>query len=275
MNIWLTSSEGFLGKELLQRLESIDAKTFATNRSQVDLLDNLQVDNFIQKNKIDIIIHNAIKGGRRTREDDASTAYENILMYENIVKNSNKVSKIINFDSAAAFDRRRDICNSKESELGLHVPRDFYGFSKMNIALRSLQVINSYNLRIFNCFGLLETSDRMTKSNIKNYIDGNDIIIFKNKYMDIFYIDDLFSVIKHYLLNNDLPKDINCVYKNKTTLLDVAEMINNLDAKKSKIKILENEMGLSYTGSSEKIDSLNIEFKGLQYGLKFMYESLS
>lgn len=275
MNIWLTTSEGFLGKELAPRLlKRTQDKIFATNRNTVDLLISVQIDSFIKENKIDIVIHNAVKGGRRTKQDDSSVVYENILMYENIVKNSSNLLKIINFDSAASFDRKRDIFNCKESELGNYIPTDFYGFSKMNIALRSLQVKNSFNLRIFNCFGPLETTDRMTKLNINNYIENKDIIIFKNKFMDIFYIDDLYTVLEKYLDENDLPKDVNCVYENKTTLIDVANIINKLDVKKSKIQI--NELGLdySYTGDSAILKSLNLDMKGLEHGLRKMYHMM-
>lgn len=279
MNIWLTSCNGFLGMELIKRLNHlrVDAtNVFATKREEVNLLDSNQVDAFIDNKKIDLIIHNAIRGGRRIRQDDTSVAYENILMYENLAKNSKKLFRIINFDSAACFDRRRNIHNCKESELGEFVPNDYYGFSKMNIALRSLQVPNSYNLRIFNCFGPLETKDRMTKSNIINYMQGQDIIVFKNKYMDIFYIDDLYTVLEYYLTDKpNLPKDINCVYETKTTLFDVAEIINSLDTKKSTIKVLEEGLDFSYTGDCSIIKSLNFDFKGLKYGLEHMYKLLS
>jgi nucleoside-diphosphate-sugar epimerase len=278
MNIWLTSSEGFLGKELSMRLQ-LHAKNsrsnfFTTNRQQVNLIDSTQVDLFIEKNEIDLVVHNAIKGGRRTKKDDALIVYENILMYENIAKNHEKLFRIINFDSAASFDRRRNIDNCNESEIGKNVPIDYYGFSKMNIALRSLQIENSYNLRIFNCFGPAETPDRMTKSNIINYIKNQDIVVFKNKYMDIFYIDDLYSILEYYLIEDNCPQDVNCVYNTKTTLLDVAEIVNNLSHKKSTIKVLQDGLDLSYTGNSTTLNSLNLKFKGLQYGIEFMYQQL-
>jgi GDP-L-fucose synthase len=278
MNIWLTSNTGFLGLELFDRLKTWEPETtklFATNRQQVDLLDSNQVDAFIKENRIDLIVHNAIKGGRRIKQDDSSVVYENILMFENLAKNHKKLFRIINFDSAACFDRRRNIHNCKESELGEHVPIDYYGFSKMNIALRSQQIKNSFNLRIFNCFGPLETPDRMTKLNIKNYIQGKDITVFKNKYMDIFYIDDLYTVLEYYLTEkSNQPKDVNCVYENKITLFDVAEIINNLDKNKSTIKVLQEGLDFSYTGDFSVLKSLNLKFKGLKYGLEYMYKIL-
>lgn len=273
MNIWLTTNKGFLGQELLPRL-SKKYNVFSTTRQEVNLLESNQVDSYIKDNSIDIIIHNAIKGGRRTKEDDASVAYENILMYENIAKNSNKVNRIINFDSAACFDRRYNIFNYKETDLGKNIPIDFYGFSKMNIALRSLQVKNSYNLRIFNCFGPTETPDRMTKANILRYIKGEDLVVHKNKYMDIFYIEDLWTVLEYYLDNEFTPKDLNLTYEKKNTLYDVAEMVNNLDIKKSKIVTVQEGMDNSYTGDFSLINTLNFKFLGIEYGLSHMYNMI-
>lgn len=274
MHIWLTSSQGFLGRELLPRLTT-KYQVSATTKQEVDLLNGSQVDSYINSKKIDVILHTAIKGGRRIKQDDASVAYENILMYENLAKNSNKVERLINFDSAACFDRRQDIRNYKESDLGKHVPIDFYGFSKMNIALRSLQVKNSYNLRIFNCFGPSETVDRMTKANIIKYINNEEITVFKNKWMDIFYIDDLWTVLDYYLQNQTLPKDINLVYETKNTLVHVAEMINELDKHKSPIKVLEQGMDNSYTGDASLVKSLGFKFLGIKHGLRQMFQLLN
>jgi len=273
MNIWLTTSQGFLGQELLPRL-SEKYSVVATTKAEVDLLDSNVVDSFIEKNKFDVIVHNAIKGGRRIKKDDASVAYENILMYENLVKHSSRVAKVINFDSAACFDRRRSIHNCKETDLGKSVPIDYYGFSKMNIALRSLQVSNSYNLRLFNCFGPTETEDRMTKLNILRYIKNEDLVVFKNKWMDIFYIDDLWAVLDYYLCQSAPPKDINLVYEEKNTLLDVAKMINESDDHKCKIVTLQDGFDHSYTGDPSLIKSLGLNFVGIKYGLRHMYDML-
>jgi GDP-L-fucose synthase len=195
-------------------------------------------------------------------------------MYENIAKNFNKVDKIINFDSAACFDRKQNIYNFKEECLGKFIPEDFYGFSKMNIALRSLQVKNSYNLRIFNCFGEKETEDRMTKANLIRYINNDPIIIHKNKFMDLFYISDLFIVLEYFLNNTYLPKDLNLVYEQKNTLLDIANIINSLENKKSQIIINQDGMDNSYTGDFSLINSLNFNFFGLKYGIKSMFSAL-
>lgn len=273
MRIWITSSQGFLGRELCPRLLK-HYDVLATNRDEVDLLDSSSVDSFIKAEKIDTIVHTAIKGGRRIKTDDTSVAYENILMYENLVKNSHRIGKLINFDSAACFDRREDIFNFKEADLGKHVPVDFYGFSKMNIALRSLNVKNSYNLRIFNCFGPCETVDRMTTSNIIKYIKKEELIVFKNKWMDIFFIDDLYMVLRHYLDHDNLPKDINLVYDNKNTLYDVAQMINQLDSYECHINILESGMDNSYTGDSSLINSLGFKFYGIEHGLRTMFNHI-
>lgn len=274
MHIWLTSGQGFLGRELLPKL-SQKYHVSATNKQEVDLLDGNQVDAYISSKKVDVIVHTAIKGGRRIKQDNASVAYENILMYENLAKNNGKIQKLINFDSAACFDRRQNILNYKESDLGKHVPIDFYGFSKMNIALRSLQVKNSYNLRIFNCFGPSETVDRMTKANIIKYIEKEEITVFKNKWMDIFYIDDLWTVLDHYLQHKSLPKDINLVYEKKNTLLHVAEMINELNGHKSPIKLLEEGMDNSYTGDASLVKSLGFNFFGIEHGLNQMFQLLN
>jgi hypothetical protein len=80
--------------------------------------------------------------------------------------------------------------------------------------------------------------------------------------------------LEYYLIEDNCPQDVNCVYNTKTTLLDVAEIVNNLSHKKSTIKVLQDGLDLSYTGNSTTLNSLNLKFKGLQYGIEFMYQQL-
>jgi len=271
MNIWLTTKNGFLGNELTKLFCADNSNLFLSSRNEVNLLNINDVNNYIKKNKIDIILHNAVKGGRRIKNDDYQTFYENILMFENIASNFNKVKKIINFDSAASFDRRRDINNFKENELGVSIPIDYYGLSKMNIALRTRNYNNIYNLRIFNCFGIEETPERMIRSNILKYINNNNLIVHKNKFMDFFFVEDLYTLLKYYINNNVFIKDINMVYNKKYTLKDICLLINDISTKKSDIIIEDEILDNSYTGNSELIDSLNLKFYGLEYGIKKMY----
>lgn len=278
MNIMITGCSGFLGNELL----SLTGHTiFPTTREILDLRDGKKVSEFIDKNKIDVILHAAIKGGRRNRSDTAEDFYENLLSFENLISNANKIKMFINFDSAASYDRRGGVNGPTEKSFPHSIPIDYYGLSKYNISLRVREISNAYNLRIFNCFGFNETDDRMVKGNILRYISKQEIQIHCNKTMDFFYIDDLLKIVQSYVdriqddENNKLPKEVNLCYNQKTTLFDIAKIINSLSDYKVDIVIEDRtDQKFDYYGHSEHLDSLGLELKGLQCGIKEMYDKI-
>lgn len=275
MNILLTSNKGFLGLSLINLFEKHNEyKLFFEDKSNLNVLSNNLLKKYVKEKKIDVIIHNAIKGGRRITEDDCKTFYENVLMFENIVSLTNDVKLIFNLDSAASFDRKKNIYNFKETLLGKSVPCDFYGLSKMVSALRCQQFSNVINLRIFNCFGELETPERMIKNNITNYVNKKPLIIHQNKYMDFFYIEDLFQVLLFLLKSRIEFKDINLCYNYKTTLIDIANHINDLENHKSPIIIEKEGLDLGYCGDSSLLASLDIKLIGLTNGILKMHKRI-
>jgi dTDP-4-dehydrorhamnose reductase len=195
-------------------------------------------------------------------------------MFENLIHNIDKLKIFINYDSAASYNRTDGINGVREKDFSSSsVPKDFYGSSKYTIAKRVLQTDKSYNLRIFNCFGVNETSERMIKSNINRYIDKQELVIHTNKIMDFFDIDDLVKVTQHYIDNYDdnLPKDLNLCYKQKTSLIDVVNMINTLDTYRVGVKVENYNTDFNYYGHSDYLEHLPIELDGLYCGIQKMF----
>jgi nucleoside-diphosphate-sugar epimerase len=191
-------------------------------------------------------------------------------MFENLA--AQKIP-MINFCSGAAFGRQKDIYLAEENQVGEIIPEDYYGFAKSLITQRCRQLDNVYNLRFFNVFGP-ETPDNMfTSVNIKNYIAKKEIVIFKDKFMDFFGIEDTKKVIDLYLESKEnLPKDVNLVYETKTKLSDVARIINNLSEYEVPVSVLEEGMDKSYCGSGELLKTFGIEFAGLENEIENCYE---
>lgn len=266
MNILFTGHRGFLGRELIPHL----LKTHDVFYPNIDYTNKELVDLFVKDNNIDFILHAAIKGGRRVRQDIPDDFYVNMKMFENLA--AQKIP-MINFCSGAAFGRQRDIYCAKEKTIGEVIPEDYYGFAKCLITQRCRQLDNVYNLRFFNVFGP-ETPDNMfTSVNIKNYIHKKEIVIFKDKFMDFFGIEDTKKVIDFYLEKNlHLPKEVNLVYETKTKLSDVANIINDLSDHKVPVTFLDEGMDKSYCGSGELLKTFNINFIGLEEEIKNCYE---
>ena len=117
-------------------------------KSNITVYGSTNYKNYLSKNTFDILIHTAILGGRRTKEETGDVVHYNLIMFENILKVADKFKLIINFDSAAIYDRSTDILNRKENEL-YSVPNDYYGFSKYLIYQQSLLYSNIIYSNVF------------------------------------------------------------------------------------------------------------------------------
>jgi nucleoside-diphosphate-sugar epimerase len=265
MKILITGGNGNIAKMIKNNLSCFYEIT-NPNHQELDILDYKQLKNFLDNNNFDILIHTAILGGRRTKEETGEVFYKNILMLENLLQFADKFKMIIKFDSAAIYDRSTDILNRSEDDL-YTVPTDYYGFSKYVIYQRSKQYSHFYNLRIFNIFHTNEEPNRFIKSCFLARQNNTDITIFDNKYFDFVYEDDFISIIKYYCDNYDNPekliKTINISYDEKYTLYDIAKLI----LPEEKIIVLNNELKNNYCGSNNLLKSLNLPITGLEKSL--------
>ncbi len=155
------------------------------------------------------------------------------------------------------------------------VPTDFYGLSKNIISKLSVHYCGIVNLRIFGCFYHNESSTRFIKNNLVNYINHKPIIIHQDRYMDFFYMEDLANVVKYFLKNPVVNyKDINMSYVKKYKLSDIANIINELSTYKVDINIENKLFGLSYTGNGMQLNSLGLNLKDIEFGIKECYNKL-
>lgn len=274
MNILLTSNKGFIGTYFKNHLTKLGYDVFAEDKAILDIRNTKSLSDYIDINKIDVIIHNAIKGGRRTVIDNDDIISDNIIMAKNVMMQSGKVHKIINLCSGAVYDRRRDIYDYTEDQFGRSIPIDKYGFSKFMIA-KEMKQIKAYNLRIFNCFGPHESNDRFIKSNLLRKIHNLPLHFIQNRYMDFFSIYDLLTVINHIVNHRCLSYDINMSYGTKYTLSDVLNMINALDSNKQSIESETDMFTLSYCGSHFTLADLGLPLLGLDQSIGILFKELS
>lgn len=266
MNVLVTGSNGYIGKSIINsKIDGINF--FEGSRQSINLYNKDSILEFINKNKIDTIIHCAIEGGSRLKKDDANIFYNNLLMFENLISCRQFIHKFINLASGAEFDRSKDINLKTEDEIFHCVPKDYYGLSKNIISQKCLIHKNFYNLRIFGCFDENELDTRFIKNCILKSIKNENIVIHGDKKMDFFYLKDLIKVIEYILLYNCINFDINMSYEQKIKLSEIAKNIVNLNKSKSKI-VIESINDLNYNGDFKKLMSLPIMLEGIENGIK-------
>lgn len=267
MNILITGGNGNIAK-MVKNFFSLQHNITSPSRSELNVLDFKSLSDFLNKNEYDILIHTAISGGRRTKEENGEVTHNNLLMMENILYFADKFKMIINFDSGAIYDRSTDIMIKKEEEL-ITIPTDYYGFSKYLIYKRNQQYSNVFNLRIFNIFHINEEPTRFIKSCFLSKQNNTNVTIFQDKYFDFVYEDDFMLIMKHYIDNienqNILEKTLNISYEKKYKLSEIAKMIIHDE---TKIIILDNELTNNYCGEGLKLQKMNIQFQGLEKSLE-------
>jgi dTDP-4-dehydrorhamnose reductase len=251
MKILITGANGYIGKTLNKAFKDKHDITLLT-RQIVNLHDSNQVKEFFREKYFDVVIHCAIKGGGRLDIDDSNVLDTNLKMHYNLVDNDSHFNKLIYFGS------------------GAEKQNTFYGLSKKVINESIKNKDKFYNVRILNVFDENELDYKFIKSNIKKYINNQDIEIFQNKYMDFFYMPDFVTLID-YCINNDIPKIVDCSYNITPTLYDVTQIINNLNNHKVNINIKNWEIASPFSGTF--ID-LGLNYIGLEQGIKNVYNKL-
>lgn len=276
MKILITGAKGFIGSELVKSF-SKKYEVTGISRDEVDLTDLSAVTNFFYDKHYDVVIHCATVGGRRFNIDTCETFFANIRMFENLMLVKHRFRYFINFSSGAEFDRSSMIVARNEG-MYYTIPKDYYGFSKYIISNRLKNEKNVLNIRIFSCFGLNEKCGFITTV-IRNCLNDDIVDIHENKLFDFFYIEDLIFLVDFFIKNYKgiFIKELNAVYNDKRTLLDIYYYIralcNNGDMGGNKL-LVGNGVGNEYTGSSDLIDSLGFTFIGLEEGIKEIYNDM-
>ena len=254
MNVLITGANGYIAKSLIESLSS-EHSIICLSRAEADLASLVELNKFFDKHPIfDAVIHTAITGGRRTKPEDSETIDQNIKMYYNLLENRNSFCRFISFGSGAEL-------------LALNTP---YGISKRLIAESMKDKDKFTNIRIFGCFDHNEADNRFIKGNIIRYINKEPIQIYENKQMDFFFMEDLVSVVKYCLAQENPPKEINCSYKEKHSLHQIAEIINKLGNYNVLISS-NNSSGKDYIGEF----NLPVPYIGLEKGIRSVYDKLS
>lgn len=269
MKILITGGKGNIATIIKNSLyNEYDITT--PSHGELDMLDFQQLSNYLKERHFDILIHTAICGGRRTIEDESTSVYKNLVMFENLLKFSERFKMIINLDSGAIYDRSTDIYNRKESEL-FTIPTDYYGFSKYLIYKRTEFIPHIFNLRIFNIFHENEEPDRFIKSCFYAKKNNTDITIYHDKYFDFVYKDDFIIILKHYLSNyavqSSLQKTVNISYSQKYKLSDIAKLIMG-PSEDVKIRILNDNCTNNYCGDNSSLIQMNIHLNGLEKSIE-------
>lgn len=255
--ILVTGANGYVARAIIHKFNNTHEVNTITRRD-VDLTDSRQVDDYFKYYQFDAVIHCAVQGGHRLQTETMDMLDANLRMYYNLLKHRDKFDKFIHIGSGAELNAK-------------HTP---YGLSKHVINASMSEKDNFYNLRIFGVFDENELDTRFIKSNIKKYINHEPIEIHQMKKMDFIYMPDFLKIVERYIDDSsDLPKELDCVYKEKVNLLAIACNIVSLSEHSVAMQINHTNIMRDYIGEyNEWLDDLDLI--GLDNGILNVYEKL-
>jgi len=198
MRVCVLGAGGFIGRNLLKNTDWV-----GVTRHDLDLTDQCAVEKYFDEHEYDVVIHCAVIGGSRLKQDDGDVAYKNILMFENVVRVFN--GKLIYFSSGAA--------------LRGNPPTDPYGLSKWVIDRRIETISNAYSLRIWGCYGDGELPTRFSAVCKRE----KHVIIDKDRYFDFIDVKHVKCIVKQYVDGEIHDKEFDLVYEKKLLLSQWAE----------------------------------------------------
>jgi nucleoside-diphosphate-sugar epimerase len=249
MKILITGGNGFIAKSLYAGLKPLH-EVVAITRQDFDLTAFQAMNQFFEGQYFDVVIHCAVQGGSRLKQDSFQDMDANLVMYYNLLQHKSHYGKLIHFGSGAEFA----------------TPESPYGLSKRIIAKSISETPSFYNLRIYNVFGPTELPTRFIRNSIQQYINHQPIIIHQDKFMDFFYINDLIALVNHYINNDNSPKETNCSYNEVWTLSKIASFINTLSSHQVDIQTQQPGQGKGYHYNGINY-SPGLDFVGLQQGI--------
>lgn len=267
MKVLFTGHRGFLGRELIPIVDS----NFEIVTYDGDLNNYSELSSFVRSKKIERILHAAARGGRRTKRDEESVLLNNITLAQNIIRLE---TPSIFFCSGAIYNRATSISEAKEDSALESFPEDFYGQSKFisTLLARNIEYVNT--LRFFNVFGSSEGLDRFISFNVYQYINREPMKVYRDFYMDFFFVQDAIFPITDWLMGRDFPKEMNLVYEKKESLIQICKAINQLSNYEVPVLIESDELGSNYTGSGQILQTLNYPLLGLERGIQEVYHRL-
>lgn len=269
---------GFVGTNIYNYLKSKNYDVTMASINDFSFLNENDTCNFIKNGNYDVVIHCANYGGSRLTGYDENNNQEvvdtNLAMFKNITKEMREDAVLIHFGSGAQYNKARDLVNINEDKIGEVLPVDGYGLSKIYLSKEMKKRPNSHNLIIFGLYGQGEDYRYKFISNaiVKNLLH-QPIVINQNVRFSYLFLDDMMKLIELSCSKGLKNSEFNVTPDESITLIEAANIINEISDYKSPIYIKNDGMNYEYTGDNSRLKENFPDFQFTSYrdGIKKLY----
>lgn len=255
MQILITGSSGFIGKNVKEFFEANGYDVMAPSSRELDCTDEKEVKRFLTENYYDYVFHFAVYGDGVDHTKDRTKILEyNLRMFLNFAKCSSCYGKMIYTGSGAEYDKRFPICMVSEEDFGKTIPVDQYGLMKYTINQMIEKSSNIYNLRLFGIFGPYEYWKTRLISNLCcKAIKGIPLSIRRNCVFDYLWVFDFCRMLEKFIYIEPEFHTYNMVSGSPVDLHSLAETVRKISGKDLDIIVCREGYANEYTASNRRI----------------------
>ena len=275
MKILVTGGNGFIGRNIKESFLKEKYLIVAPSRQELDCSNDKNMEAFFLKNSFDVVIHAAAKPAHRNAADPNGILYTNSRMAINLLKYTNSWGRLLNMGSGAIYDMSHYQPKMKEEYYGSHVPSDEHGYTKYLLGLLFPHHPNVIDFRIFGIFGKYEDyAIRFISNAICKTLFDLNITIRQNRKFDYLFIDDLMSIIDHFIENDAKYSAYNITPDHSVELLHVAQIVKTISGKSIEIQVAQDGMGQEYSGDNFilKAEMRNVNFTPIERSIEMLYQ---
>ena len=269
-NILITGGSGFIGKNISESFLAKKYNIFAPSHTVLELMDEDAVKQFIEHNKIEVVLHAAAKPGHRNSKDSANLFFTNTRIFFNLARNRDSVEKIIVIGSGAIYGSRFYQPKMKEQYFDEHVPMDEHGMSKYTIGKYIEHTDNIFDLRVFGIYGKYEDySIRFISNMVCKALFDLPLTMNQDRMFDYLWVEDLMPVIE-YVVEHGLPwPAMNVTPDKSVSLSSLAKRVLKAAGKDLPLLINTPGMGSEYSGNNARLKEImpNMQFTDIDTGI--------
>lgn len=275
--ILITGASGFVGRNVKEYLEKQGGyQVFAPSSKELNCIDETAVREYLERNYFDFVLHFAVYEDRIGEAKDRTKILEyNLRMFLNFQKCSRLYGKMYYTGSGAEYDKRHDIVNVKEMEIGQSIPTDQYGLMKYAVGRMIEASNNIYNFRLFGIFGKYEYYPTKFISNICcKAIKGIPFSMRQNVYFDYLWVEDFSRMLEFFLSHEPRFHSYNMVSGDKISLSELCDIVNRISGRNMRVYVCREGLAKEYTASNERFlsECSDFAFTAKETAIKALYD---
>jgi UDP-glucose 4-epimerase len=267
MRILVTGGSGFIGRNLVEYL-STNHEVLAPTHAVLDLANPEALDDWFAENRVDGVVHGAVRPGHRNVADPSRQLWTNLRMFFGLIRNGHRFGRLVFLSSGAVYDIARPIDRVGEHDLGAAIPSDEHGLSKYVIAQYLDQMHRAgagdvVELRLFGVFGRHEDyAIRFVSNAICKSLLDLPITLRQNRTFSYLYVNDLGPIVERFLVGPHAEAAYNVVPDWTDELYDLAERVKARSGRHLPIDVGTPGNGPPYSATNER---LRRELPGLSF----------